>query len=96
MAKVLDCNLGAETLYFTEYRAPVYAPYIGQFAYYEGEADKSLDIGNYPFVNVKHIRLFVKYDHVNKGWGNSRYFLTPHYPTNGRVLRFGLSWNLFN
>lgn len=32
--------------------------------------------------------------HINSTAGN--YFLTPHYPLNQRILRFGISWNFFN
>ncbi|MCR5130889.1 MAG: putative porin [Prevotella sp.] len=58
--------------------------------------------GNYPFVNVyanfhlKRTRFFIMMSHVNAGTGKKDYFLTPHYPTNGRILRLGLSWNFFN
>ena len=34
--------------------------------------------------------------HVNSPSDGGNYFLTPHYPTNTRVLRFGVSWNFFN
>ena len=33
---------------------------------------------------------------VNKGSGDKNYFLVPHYPLNGSVFRFGVSWNFFN
>ena len=59
-----------------------------------------VDIGNYPIVNVyanfhlQHTRFFIMMSHVNSSDGN--YFLTPHYPLNDRILRFGVSWNFFN
>ena len=34
--------------------------------------------------------------HVNKGSGDKNYFFVPHYPLNGSVFRFGVSWNFFN
>lgn len=36
------------------------------------------------------------FSHVNSGMGNKEYFLTPHYPLNERIFRFGVSWNFFN
>lgn len=100
IAKVLYTELGADVRYFTEYEAPDYVPGIGQFAVQKN--DEKVMIGNYPFVtayanfNLKGTRFFVMYSHANAGTGNKNYFLSPHYPTNGSVLRFGLSWNFFN
>lgn len=98
IAHVLHTELGADARYFTKYYAPDYAPAIGQFATQSPTA--RVKIGNYPWVNVyvnfllKRARFYVMYTHVNKGAGN--YFLTPHYPTNERVLRFGVSWSFIN
>lgn len=99
IAKVLNCHLGADVRYFTAYQAPLYSPALGQFTVQESNPIK---IGNYPIVNVyanfllKNTRFFVLMEHLNSGMGKKEYFLTPHYPTNERILRFGLSWNFFN
>ena len=45
---------------------------------------------------LKGVRFFVMMSHVNNGSGNHMKFLTPHYPTNGSVLHFGVSWNFYN
>ena len=101
IARVLDCQLGADMTYFTKYTAPDYCPMIGQFCIQENE-DSQRKIGNYPFVNVyanfflKHARFFVMMSHVNAGMRNKAYFVSPHYPANGSVLRLGVSWNFFN
>ena len=93
IAQVLKCDFGADGRYFTKYYAPDYSPALGQYA---------VQTGNYPLVNIyanfhlKHTRFFVMMSHVNAGSGNRQYFLTPHYPLNQRVFRFGLSWNFFN
>lgn len=100
IAKVLKCDLGADARYFTQYYAPDYAPGLGLFTVQEGSSRTK--VGNYPLVNVyanfhlKHTRFFVMMSHVNEGLGTGNYFLTPHYPVNPRILRFGLSWNFFN
>lgn len=99
IARVLDVDLGADARYFTKYYALDYSPALGQFTTQEG-ADK-VEVGNFPVVNVyanlnlKHTRFFVMLSHVNPR-GNSATFLVPHYPINGSVFRFGLSWNFFN
>lgn len=98
--KVLDIHLGADVRYFTKYNAPDYSPALGMFTV-QGNAEK-VELGNYPWVNVyadfflKHARFFVMYTHLNHGSGDKNYFLTPHYPTNSSILRFGVSWNFFN
>ncbi len=99
IARVLSVDLGADLRYFTKYKAPDYCPALGQYTVQNNGSD-NVETGNYPFVNVyanmhlKHTRFFVMMSHVNASDGE--YFLTPHYPTNSRVLRFGVSWNFFN
>lgn len=101
IARVLRCDLGADLRYFTKYYAPDYCPSLGQFTVQENEESR-VELGNYPIVNVyanlhlKHTRFFVMMSHVNAGTGKTNYFLTPHYPLNERILRFGVSWNFFN
>ncbi len=100
IAKVLRLHLGADMRYFTEYAAPDYNPYMGQFVVQDNE--HKVEIGSYPIINVyanmhlKRTRFFLMYTHVNKGSGNGMAFLSPHYPINGSTLRFGLSWNFIN
>lgn len=101
IARVLSCELGADATFFTKYYAPDYIPQIGQFAV-QKNADSRVELGNYPFVDVyanfhlKRARFFVMMSHVNNASGNKMMFLTPHYPVNGNVLRFGVSWNFYN
>ena len=100
IAHVLDVDFGADARYFTKYYANDYCPALGQYTVQE--SDNKVELGNYPLVNVyanmnlMHTRFFVMYSHVNAGMGKKNYFFTPHYPLNGSVLRFGLSWNFFN
>ena len=99
IAHVLDCDLGADARYFTKYYAPDYSPALGQYTTQEGES--RVKVGNFPVVNayvnfnLKHTRFFVMMSHVNASSGTAA-FLVPHYPVNGRIFRFGLSWNFFN
>lgn len=100
IAGVLKCDLGADVRYFTKYHAPDYNPALGQYAVQGGSS--LVETGNYPIVNVyanfhlKRTRFFVMASHINAGSGQKDYFLTPHYPLNERVIRFGLSWDFFN
>ena len=101
IARVLLVELGGCATYFTKYTAPDYLPQIGQFAIQQN-ADSRVEIGGYPFIDVyanmhlKRTRFFIAMSHVNAGSGSKEYFLTPHYPTNTRVLRLGVSWNFYN
>ncbi len=99
VAKVLTIDLGADARFFTKYKALDYSPAIGQFTVQDNGA-ANVEVGNYPIVNayanmhLKHTRFFVMMSHVNASSGDS--FLVPHYPINGRIFRFGVSWNFFN
>jgi len=101
IAHVLDCDLGADARWFTKYYAPDFVPGMAKYAVQENKESR-VKIGNYPFVNVyanfflKHTRFFVMMSHVNCSGDGGNYFLTPHYPTNQRIFRFGVSWNFFN
>ena len=100
IAHVLKCDFGTDVRYFTKYYAPDYCPALGQYAVQEGS--QRTQTGGYPFVNIyanfhlKQTRFFIMMSHVNSGNGTREYFLTPHYPTNPRIFRFGVSWNFFN
>ncbi len=97
---VLSLQLGADVRYFTKYYAQAYMPATQQF--YLQPADKQVEIGGYPIVNVyanmqlKRTRIFVMMYHVNQGMGSGNAFLVPHYPINPRLFKFGLSWNFYD
>lgn len=101
IARVLSVELGGCVTYFTKYEAPDYLPTLGQFAIQQN-ADNRVELGQYPFVDVyvnmqlKRARFFLTMNHINAGSGNKMSFLTPHYPSNSRILRFGISWNFYN
>ncbi len=94
-------ELGGDAYFFSKYYAPDFCPQLNQFAVQDTKESR-VKIGGYPFVDLyanmhlKHTRFFIMFSHVNAGNGNNMYFLTPHYPQNGRILRMGLSWNFFN
>lgn len=98
IAKVLSTDLGADVRYFTDYYAPAYSPMLGLYAVQDAATREK--VGNYPWVNVyanfhlKQARFYVMFSHVNSAAG--RPFLVPHYPTDRRCLRIGISWNFFN
>ena len=100
IARVLKCDFGADARFFTKYYAPDYSPALGQYAVQTG--NNRTEVGNYPIVNVyanfhlQRTRFFVMMSHINAGQGKPDYFLSPHYPLNQRIFRFGVSWNFYN
>ena len=100
IARVLQCDFGGDVRCFSKYYAPEYIPGLSAFGVQE-TAESKTKVGGYPVANVyanfllKHTRFFVMMSHVNAGSGGE-YFFTPHYPLNGRIFRFGISWNFFN
>lgn len=100
IARVLNCDFGADARFFTKYVAPDYFPSLGQYTVQENENKQK--IGGYPVINayfnfkLSRARFFVMMSHVNCGSGNKEYFFTPNYPLNGRVFRFGISWDFAN
>ena len=100
ISKVLRVDLGADVRYFTKYYAPDYSPLLGQYTV-QDNGSANVKTGGYPLINVyanmhlKHTRFFFMLSHVNESSGGD-YFLTPHYPLNQMLIRFGLSWNFFN
>ena len=100
IARVLNCDFGADARFFTKYAAPDYFPSLGQYTVQENENKQK--IGGYPVINayfnfkLSRARFFVMMSHVNCGSGNKEDFFTPNYPLNGRVFRFGISWDFAN
>ena len=100
IARVLNCDFGADARFFTKYAAPDYFPSLGQYTVQENEYKQK--IGGHPVINayfnfkLSRARFFVMMSHVNCGSGNKEYFFTPNYPLNGRVFRFGISWDFAN
>ena len=101
IAKVLGVELGADATYFTKYYAPDFCPAINQFAIQQNE-DSRVELGEFPFVDIyanmtlKGVRFFLVMSNVVNSGASHMKFLTPHYPSNGSVLHFGVSWPFFN
>lgn len=95
--RVLTFQVGFDLRYHTKYYTPYYLPATGQFI-----SQEVRKVGNYPFVDLflnfqlKRARIYVKLDHLNKGWPDNNYFHTVGYPANPRSLKFGVSWNFYD
>lgn len=98
--QVLSVQIGADVRYFSKYYGLTYTPGIQQFNLQS--TDDRVEVGGYPIVNLyanlhlKRTRIFAMIYHVNEGMGNRNAFYVPHYPINPRLLKFGISWNLYD
>lgn len=93
----LNTQLGVDLTYHTEYFPYSYMPATGRFY-----RQALIRAGNYPFIDVflnfklKRTRVFIMLDHVNAGFMGYDYFMTPDYPMNSRMFRYGLSWTFYD
>lgn len=88
---------GVDLFYNTAYYASTYMPASRMF-YLQDEKK----IGNYVYMDVfvnlmvKRFRFFVKYNHLNSLWSEKKYYMVPHYPIQGGIIKFGLSWSFYD
>ena len=95
--RVLTVQIGFDLRFTSAYYIDGFIPATGL---YYNQYEKQY--GNYPyfdfFVNakLKRARLFIKYDHINKGLNGNQSYTVYKHPMNPRVFRFGLSWRFYN
>lgn len=93
----LFVQFGVNCDYFTKYKAVNFQPETMTFY-----NQRSVDVGNYPFINaylnfkLSKTRFYVMMSHVNQGMTGENYFSMPHYPMNPRRLQLGLSIDFAN
>jgi hypothetical protein len=89
--------LGFDLFYNSKFYADAYMPSLTSF-YRQSKKQQ----GNYPYfdpflnVQLKRLRFYLKFEHVNSGWIDKNYFSVLHYPRNERNLKFGLSWTFYD
>ncbi len=94
---VLSIEIGFDLFYYTRYRGLAFAPSSGMF-----HAQEIREIGNYPYANLfltaklKKTRFFLRWDHAYAGMIEKNYFHVMNYPTTGKLMRIGLSWNFYD
>ncbi|MBR4843254.1 MAG: putative porin [Bacteroidaceae bacterium] len=99
--KRLHMEIGANVTYFTRYYAPSYCPAVGMYHLQSSQCLQ--EVGGYPLVTgyvncyLRGARFYVMYYHANDGlFNNTDSFIVPGYPANPGMLKFGLSWPLFD
>ncbi len=95
--KALYATFGIAANYNSFYFADAYMPASSMFYY-----QSTTKTGGYPifdlFINakIKTARIFIKFENAADGLFGDSYYLTPHYPMPGRVLKFGLVWQFYD
>lgn len=94
---VLWIQLGLDTYFNTPYFTPAYMPATGRF-YSQNERE----LGSYPLAHfygnfqLKRMRFFLMYYHVNKDLLPPYHFSALHYGANPRFFKIGVSWNFYD
>ncbi len=93
----LHLALGVSGNYNSSYYAPAFMPSNGMF-YLQTEKKTGGYFRFDFFVNakIKTAKIFLKMENILDGTFSNSYYLTPHYPMPGRVLRFGILWRFFD
>ena len=93
----LTLATGISMNYNSAYYAHAFMPSTAMFY-----AQREKKTGGYPrfdlFINgkIKTARIFLLFENFLDDVVDRSYFLTPHYPMPGRVLKFGIVWEFFD
>lgn len=95
--KALETEFGVSLFYHSKWKGNAWMPATRTF-YLQDD----ITTGGYVYadaflnIKIKRARMFLKYQHVNSGWTDYNYFMTPHYPQPDRGLKFGVSWLFYD
>ena len=95
--RVLHLQTGFDVFWNTPFFAPAYMPATGVF-YLQNEKK----YGNYLPINafitfdVKKVRVFFRFEHLNAFLNSQNQYSMPYYPTNNFMFKFGVSWQFLN
>jgi len=93
---LLQCKIGLEGLWYTNYSAPTYIPTLGVFANQD-----EIQLGETPIVNAfislkyKPVRVLIKYNGLYSKIFEKK-FLVQHYPQQTGYLAVAVSWIFYN
>lgn len=95
--KYMYLQPGVSLYYNSAYFADNYSPALRMFY-----TQNVKQIGNHVYgdvfanVQIKRANVFIKYQHINSGWGNTDYYLIPYYPQQASALKFGIVWRFYD
>lgn len=93
----LRLAIGFSGNFNSSYYAPAFMPSNGMF-YLQSEKKTGGYFRSDLFINakIKTAKIFLKMENIFDGVYAKSYYLTPHYPMPGRILRFGVVWRFFD
>lgn len=101
--KNLNTSFGLEVRYFTEYKAPNYSPFIGQYTFQDTATIrmKAPDISAYLHFRIKSFTAYIRAENLNTLDFSSGGFVrnnvpTLVYPYPGLQIRVGIWWSFVN
>ena len=95
--KALLMSLGVSANFNSSYYADAFMPANAMF-FLQSEKKTGGYLRLDLFINakIKTARIFLKMENIADDIIKRSYYLTPHYPMPGRVLKFGISWRFFD
>ncbi|MBK7430425.1 MAG: hypothetical protein IPI62_05685 [Bacteroidetes bacterium] len=93
----LMSSVGFNFTYSSSYFSDAFMPSTALF-YYQNETKSGGYLRADLFIRakIKSAQFFLKLENVADNLGKQSYFLVPHYPQPGMVLRFGIVWRFFD
>lgn len=101
--KNLNLSTGLEIRYYSPYTSDNFSPLISQFTVQDTMKIKNRpDVAAYVHFRIKTFTGYIRAENLNtisfeNGFGFTRNnFSSPHYPTPGMIIRFGIKWWFVN
>lgn len=101
--KNLSLSTGLEVRYYTPYTADNFSPLISQYTVQDTVKIKNRpDVAAFVHFRIKSFTGFIRAENLNtisfeNGFGfTHNNFSSPHYPTPGMIIRFGIRWWFVN
>ena len=93
----LQLALGISGNYSSNYYAQAFMPSNGMFyLQLEKKTGGYFRFDLFANAKIKTAKVFLKMENILDGTFYNSYYLTPHYPMPGRILRFGVIWRFFD
>ncbi|MBI4646122.1 MAG: putative porin [Bacteroidia bacterium] len=93
----LETQAGFDLYYNSKFMGYEYIPATNQFI-----VQNEKEIGGYPYIDpyvslkLKRARFFIKFSNINALFMKHSYYTVLHYPMNGFMLRYGISWAFYD
>jgi len=90
-------QLGIDYRYSSGYYADGYMPPSGLFhRQFDYKADNYQSLDLFVNVNIKRVRIYLKYSYLNTAVNDEYYLTGPHYPAPDPIFKWGLAWTFYD